>query len=67
MFLGVLKMFFESGSQLFVLSRFHHFGKRYNNLLLSAVEIFQFVIVKVLESFEFYTGQDRDSGRSRTW
>jgi hypothetical protein len=44
----------ESGSQLRVPRRLDHLGQRLEDLLLSAVERFEFVNVKVFEGLKFH-------------
>ena len=51
MFLRLREMCLETRRELFVSGRFHHFGKGFDNLRLRAVEVFEFLNVKVFERF----------------
>ena len=48
-------MLLETGDKVGVCSRLGHLGKRFNNLLLGAVKVFEFVNVQVFEGIEFHT------------
>jgi hypothetical protein len=51
-----LEVLFKSGFQFRVRRRRGHFRQRFHELVLGAVEVFQFVVEQVFEGIEFHGG-----------
>ena len=51
---GLFEVFLEAGFEFFVRRGFRHFWQRFDELILGAVEVFEFVVEEVFESVEFH-------------
>src|ERR1700757_554343 len=57
-------MLFEAGCEFFVLGGFGHFGYRPDQLLFSAIQVFQFVDVEVLKGCKVHSNWDSQTRNS---